>query len=145
VTCDLTLESRYRRTKHDPAVNLQLPQKIDQVVLCPLTDLQKDVYKRLLELEDVKIMLTAEDPCPCGARDEDDKPYKRGNCCEQEWSKMIFKVGVLDDSGLTLDLMPASLLLLLTQYMTLFGKVANHLALLYPGEWRNWHRSHRFI
>lgn len=80
------------RTKHDPAVNLQLPQKIDQIVLCPLTDLQKDVYKRLLELEDVKIILTAEDPCPCGARDEDNKPYKRGNCCEQGWAKMIFRV-----------------------------------------------------
>ncbi|GAA6062189.1 hypothetical protein JCM10212_001353 [Sporobolomyces blumeae] len=95
-----------RRTKE--SVKLQLPRKRDNVVLCPLTTLQKDVYRRILDLEDVKIMLTADDPCPCGARDEQGLPYKRGSCCEQGWTKLIFR------------------------YITLFQKISNHLALIYP-------------
>lgn len=79
-------------TKHDPVVNLQLPRKVDNIVLCPLTDLQKRVYKNLLELEDVKIILTAYDPCPCGATDPDGMPYQRGKCCEPKWAQLIFKV-----------------------------------------------------
>jgi hypothetical protein len=43
----------------------------------------------MLALKDVKVMLTADDPCPCGERDEKGLPYKRGGCCEQEWSKVL--------------------------------------------------------
>ncbi|GAA5839010.1 hypothetical protein JCM11251_007852 [Rhodosporidiobolus azoricus] len=95
-----------RRTKD--SVKLQLPKKTDNVVLCPLTSLQKDVYRRLLALEDVKIMLTADDPCPCGAKDDDGLRLIRKNCCDQEWTKLIFK------------------------YICLFQKVSNHLGLIYP-------------
>ncbi|BGP19952.1 hypothetical protein JCM10213_006729 [Rhodosporidiobolus nylandii] len=95
-----------RRTKD--SVKLQLPKKTDNVVLCPLTPLQKDVYRRLLQLPDVQIMLTADDPCPCGEKDAQGLPYKRGSCCEQQWTKLIFK------------------------YITLFQKVSNHLGLIYP-------------
>lgn len=35
-----------RRTKD--TVKLQLPKKTDRIVLCPLTDLQKKVYKKLV-------------------------------------------------------------------------------------------------
>ncbi|BGP43320.1 hypothetical protein JCM10450v2_007470 [Rhodotorula kratochvilovae] len=95
-----------RRTKE--AVKLQLPPKTDNVVLCPLTPLQQRVYRRLLELEDVQIMLTADEPCPCGETDENGARYRRGSCCEQEWTKLIFK------------------------YISLFQGVSNHLALMYP-------------
>ncbi|GAA5907695.1 hypothetical protein JCM6882_008950 [Rhodosporidiobolus microsporus] len=95
-----------RRTKD--SVKLQLPKKTDNVVLCPLTSLQKDVYRRLLDLEDVKIMLTADDPCPCGEMDDDGLRLARKNCCNQEWTKLIFK------------------------YICLFQKVSNHLGLIYP-------------
>lgn len=95
-----------RRTKEK--VKLQLPPKTDHIVLCPLTKLQQEVYARLLKLNDVEVMLTADDPCPCGALDEEGRPYRRGNCCEQGWAKLIFK------------------------YIVLFQKVANHLGLIYP-------------
>ncbi|CDR48662.1 hypothetical protein NBRC10512_001376 [Rhodotorula toruloides] len=95
-----------RRTKE--SVKIQLPKKTDNIVLCPLTALQKDVYKNLLRLEQVKIILTADEPCPCGSRDEKNEPYKRGSCCDQKWTKLIFK------------------------YITLFAKVSNHLGLIYP-------------
>jgi len=76
----------YNSTKE--SVQLQLPRKRDNIVLCPLTDLQKDVYRRILALDSVKIMLTADDPCPCGERDSEGLPYKRGSCCEQGWGKV---------------------------------------------------------
>ncbi|GAA6005259.1 uncharacterized protein JCM10292_005359 [Rhodotorula paludigena] len=95
-----------RRTKD--SVRLQLPKKTDNVVICPLTELQRDVYTRLLELEDVQIMLTADDPCPCGEVDDQGLPFRRGSCCEQKWTQLIFK------------------------YITLFQKVSNHLSLIYP-------------
>ncbi|KAK4048550.1 hypothetical protein OIV83_004718 [Microbotryomycetes sp. JL201] len=97
-----------RRTKFDPSVKLQLPPKIDHVVLCPLTPLQLLAYRRLLQLEDVQVMLTAHQPCPCGAVDGDGLPFERGKCCKPDWAKLIFK------------------------YMDLFRKVSNHLALIYP-------------
>ncbi|GAA5858616.1 hypothetical protein JCM8547_001393 [Rhodosporidiobolus lusitaniae] len=95
-----------RRTKE--SVKLQLPKKIDNIVLCPLTQLQVDVYRRLLKLEDVKIMLTADDPCDCGERDAAGLPYKKGSCCQLSWTKLIFK------------------------YIILLQKVSNHLGLIYP-------------
>ncbi|KAM0786057.1 hypothetical protein ACM66B_006868 [Microbotryomycetes sp. NB124-2] len=97
-----------RRTKFDPSVKLQLPPKVDHVVLCPLTQLQLDAYRRLLALQDVQIMLNADRPCPCGAVDGDGMPYRAGMCCYPDWTKMIFK------------------------YMDVFRKVSNHLALIYP-------------
>ncbi|GAA5964461.1 hypothetical protein JCM21900_002382 [Sporobolomyces salmonicolor] len=95
-----------RRTKQ--SVKLQLPKKHDNIVLCPLTPLQKDVYRRILSLKDVEKMLTADDPCPCGEIAPDGLPYRRGLCCDQGWTKLIFK------------------------YIVLFQKISNHLALIYP-------------
>ncbi|GAA5965708.1 hypothetical protein JCM3765_003226 [Sporobolomyces pararoseus] len=95
-----------RRTKE--SVQLQLPRKRDNIVLCPLTELQKDVYRRILALEEVKVILTADDPCPCGEKDPEGLPYRRGSCCDQGWTKLIFK------------------------YIVLFQKISNHLALIYP-------------
>ncbi|KAG8832857.1 hypothetical protein FRC17_000512 [Serendipita sp. 399] len=45
-----------RRTK-DLLVD-QLPKKIDQVAFCPLTKKQKEVYRRFLDSEDMKAMLS---------------------------------------------------------------------------------------
>ncbi|KAL8291266.1 hypothetical protein RQP46_002244 [Phenoliferia psychrophenolica] len=95
-----------RRTKD--LIKDQLPKKRDQVVLCPLTPLQADVYKRLLKLPEVQIILKAYDPCPCGRLDNHGRPYRLGKCCEPNWTELIFK------------------------YISLFQKVSNHLALLYP-------------
>jgi len=49
----------------------QLPQKVDHVVFCPLTEQQIEVYKRILEIDEVKNMTSKDDPCNCGSR----KPF----------------------------------------------------------------------
>ncbi|KAL8293046.1 hypothetical protein RQP46_000740 [Phenoliferia psychrophenolica] len=95
-----------RRTKEN--VKLQLPKKTDLVVLCPLTDLQKRVYKKLLAHNDIKRILTSSDPCECGALDLHGRPYMRKFCCDPLWYKLILK------------------------YITLFQKISNHLELIYP-------------
>ncbi|SCV72976.1 BQ2448_6901 [Microbotryum intermedium] len=97
-----------RRTKHQPTVKLQLPKKTDNLVLCPLTPLQHQAYQNITDTEEVQMILTADHPCPCGRRDPQGLPLKRGNCCNQDWSDKIFR------------------------YMHAFGKVSNHLALIYP-------------
>lgn len=55
----------------------QLPKKTDKVVFCPLTDLQTDAYKRLLETEEVDAILQSVEICGCASG------LKRGWCCEK--------------------------------------------------------------
>ena len=46
----------------------RLPKKYDQVVFCPLTELQVDAYKRILGTEAVKNMIRKDERCDCGKR-----------------------------------------------------------------------------
>lgn len=45
-----------------------MPKKHDQVVFCPLTSIQIDVYKRMLATEAVQNLLHKDDPCHCGSK-----------------------------------------------------------------------------
>ncbi|KAI5474684.1 RAD26-like SNF2 family DNA-dependent ATPase, partial [Pseudohyphozyma bogoriensis] len=95
-----------RRTKAQ--VKLQLPKKTDYIVLCPLSDLQVKAYKRMLAHEDVQKILRYDEACECGRKDSDGLPFARNKCCFQDWHKLILK------------------------YITVFQKISNHLALIYP-------------
>ena len=53
------------RTKH--IIQKQLPEKTDQVVFCPLTPMQLEVYKRILSTEDVKSLIDGDARCDCGS------------------------------------------------------------------------------
>lgn len=53
----------------------QLPKKTDKVVFCPLTDLQKEAYEKLLETEEVEAILLSVEICECGSG------LKQGWCC----------------------------------------------------------------
>lgn len=54
-----------RRDKQEIAD--QLPRKTETIAFCPLTQMQKAVYRRLLESEDMQRILRAEDSCECGS------------------------------------------------------------------------------
>jgi SNF2 family DNA or RNA helicase len=54
----------FRRTKD--IIKDQLPKKYDEVVFCPLTEKQTDVYKRILGMEAVQNMIKKDDRCDCG-------------------------------------------------------------------------------
>lgn len=53
----------------------QLPKKTDRVIFCPLTDLQKDAYERLLQTEEIDAILSSIELCECGSG------RKQGWCC----------------------------------------------------------------
>ncbi|KAG9217766.1 hypothetical protein CCMSSC00406_0003545 [Pleurotus cornucopiae] len=90
-----------RRTKE--IIKHQLPKKIDEVVFCPLTEVQIDVYKRLLAMEPVQNLIRKDEMCPCGSQE------KRKDCCFPFAAGDLFK------------------------FMSVLIKLANHLALILPG------------
>jgi SNF2 family DNA or RNA helicase len=53
-----------RRTKD--IIKDQLTKKYDEVVFCPLTDVQMKVYKRILGMEAVQNMIKKDEQCGCG-------------------------------------------------------------------------------
>ncbi|KAA1466811.1 hypothetical protein DENSPDRAFT_831699 [Dentipellis sp. KUC8613] len=89
-----------RRTKD--IIKDQLPKKTDEVVFCPLTPKQIEVYKRILATDAVQNMIRKEERCDCGSR------KKRKECCHP------FKTGDL------------------FKYMSTLIKISNHLALILP-------------
>lgn len=97
-----------RRTKE--IIKDQLPTKTDYIVLCPMTQTQYDVYLRFVRSKDVKDIRDHDEPCECGAEDDEGLPYARGNCCGDDWGKKTFK------------------------YLAVFLKISNHIALIYPDE-----------
>lgn len=86
----------------------QLPKKRDQVVFCPLTNIQQDAYTNFVESELVTTIRTATDPCYCGSG------KKRGWCHfkflknERSWQSYTFPC------------------------LETLRKLSNHLALLIP-------------
>ncbi|KAF8591758.1 hypothetical protein K439DRAFT_1644098 [Ramaria rubella] len=82
---------------------VHLPKKLDQVVFCPLTEMQKRVYKRFLETNEVQTMLKKDDLCDCGSG-------KLGKeCCYKVWEKSWTFT-----------------------YISILLKISNHLALILP-------------
>ncbi|OCF35109.1 hypothetical protein I316_03149 [Kwoniella heveanensis BCC8398] len=86
----------------------ELPEKRDMVVFCPLAFKQIDAYQALIDSEDVRFILTRNDPCSCGSGD------KRIQCCHQYTSRGERMRDVL------------------LKNLTACKKVANHFGLLYP-------------
>lgn len=100
----------------------QLPKKYDEVVFCPLTEIQVEVYKRILGMEAVQNMIRKDEPCECGRGKRCGKwgptsvhfikhwNSRRKECCHPFVAGDLFK------------------------YMSALIKVSNHLALILPGK-----------
>lgn len=65
-----------RRTKDETIGHLMLGKE-DNVVFCAMSDLQKRVYKRMLEQPDVQSLINKDLPCSCGS------PLTQVECCEK--------------------------------------------------------------
>ncbi|OCB85855.1 hypothetical protein A7U60_g6986 [Sanghuangporus baumii] len=95
-----------RRTKD--LIRHQLPQKIDEVVFCPLTRQQITVYKRILAHREKRVKINASgvrpdvELCDCGSG------LARAKCCHAMDSAHFFT------------------------YLTILLKISNHLALILP-------------
>lgn len=42
----------------------------------------------MISSDDVQVMLTIDEPCECGATDQDQNPVRKGDCCQRGWSKV---------------------------------------------------------
>lgn len=98
-----------RRTK-DKTISHQLPKKTDQVVFCALSKFQCSVLEAVLAHPDMQLVLSAWERCTCG------KKTSRSRCCYKNVQG-------------TRGAKPQALLF---QFMHIFLKAANHVALLIP-------------
>lgn len=65
-----------RRTKEETIGHLMLGKE-DNVVFCAMSEVQKRVYKRMLEQPDVQCLINKDLPCSCGS------PLKQVECCKR--------------------------------------------------------------
>jgi SNF2 family DNA or RNA helicase len=61
----LSREVLLRRDKKDVLAD-KLPQKLESIVFCELSDIQRRVYKHILDLPDFDILIKSNAPCDCG-------------------------------------------------------------------------------
>ncbi|MBW0487559.1 hypothetical protein O181_027274 [Austropuccinia psidii MF-1] len=101
-------ELQLRRTK--AKILHELPSRTDKIALCPMTPLQRYAYNNLSTDPDVVNMRKHAEPCPCGKKNKSGQRFPLGLCCDQGWVRRIFP------------------------YITVFNKIANHLALVYPNK-----------
>lgn len=65
-----------RRTKDETIGHLMLGKE-DNVVFCAMSELQKRVYQRTLQLPDIQCLINKDLPCSCGS------PLKQVECCKR--------------------------------------------------------------
>ena len=96
-----------RRTKAE--YGDKLPAKSDQVIFCGLSSFQREVFKFLLAMPEVKAVFSSLEECPCG------KKRPRHKCCQRPEETST-----------------SSSPQILLQLIHVFLKAANHAALLLP-------------
>lgn len=65
-----------RRTKEETIGHLMMGKE-DNVVFCAMSELQKRVYRRMLQLPDVQCLINKDLPCSCGS------PLTQVECCKR--------------------------------------------------------------
>lgn len=65
-----------RRTKDETIGHLMMGKE-DNVVFCAMSELQKRVYQRTLQLPDIQCLINKDLPCSCGS------PLKQVKCCKR--------------------------------------------------------------
>ncbi|KAK2992561.1 hypothetical protein RJ640_022754 [Escallonia rubra] len=65
-----------RRTKEETIGNLMMGKE-DNVVFCAMSEVQKRVYQRMLQLPEIQCLVNKDLPCSCGS------PLKQAECCKR--------------------------------------------------------------
>ncbi|CAH2039006.1 unnamed protein product, partial [Thlaspi arvense] len=65
-----------RRTKEETIGHLMMGKE-DNVVFCQMSELQKRVYQRMLQLPEIQCLVNKDKPCACGS------PLKQSQCCRR--------------------------------------------------------------
>ncbi|XP_068303418.1 switch 2 isoform X2 [Pyrus communis] len=65
-----------RRTKEETIGHLMMGKE-DNVIFCAMSELQKRVYRRMLQLPDIHCLINKDNPCSCGS------PLTQAECCKR--------------------------------------------------------------
>ncbi|XP_015881521.3 switch 2 [Ziziphus jujuba] len=65
-----------RRTKEETIGHLMMGKE-DNVVFCTMSELQRRVYRRMLQLPDIQCLINKDLPCSCGS------PLTQAECCKR--------------------------------------------------------------
>jgi len=100
-----------------------MPQKIEKLIVCEMTNLQKKCYRRLLAMPEAKVILDRDEPCDCGRRGK-----KRGKCCHRSCDGILWRVYHEKHGFKECARCPTCLVL---PFQSLMTKIANHPSLIY--------------
>lgn len=65
-----------RRTKEETIGHLMMGKE-DNIVFCAMSDLQKRIYRRMIQLPDIQCLINKDLPCSCGS------PLTQVECCKR--------------------------------------------------------------
>ncbi|TYG90167.1 hypothetical protein ES288_A12G160900v1 [Gossypium darwinii] len=111
-----------RRTKEATIGQLMLGKE-DNVVFCAMSELQKRVYQRMLQLPDVQCLINKDLPCSCGS------PLAQVECCKRIVPKGIIWPYLHRGSPEGCDSCPFCLVL---PCLVRLQQISNHLELIKP-------------
>ncbi|KAG9153877.1 hypothetical protein Leryth_005983 [Lithospermum erythrorhizon] len=111
-----------RRTKEETIGHLMMGKE-DNVVFCAMSDVQKRVYQRMLQLPDVQCLVNKDLPCSCGS------PLKQVECCKRTVPDGVMWPYFHKDNPEGCDSCPYCLVL---PCLVKLQQISNHLELIKP-------------
>ncbi|XP_030462305.1 switch 2 [Syzygium oleosum] len=111
-----------RRTKEETIGHLMMGKE-DNVVFCAMSELQKRVYRRMLQLPDIQCLINKDIPCSCGS------PLSQVECCKRTVPDGIIWPHLHRDNHEGCDSCPFCLVL---PCLIKLQQISNHLELIKP-------------
>ncbi|ESW04723.1 hypothetical protein PHAVU_011G120000 [Phaseolus vulgaris] len=111
-----------RRTKEETIGHLMMGKE-DNIVFCAMSDLQKRIYKRMLQLPDIQCLINKNLPCSCGS------PLTQVECCKRIVPDGVIWPYLHRDNPDGCDSCPFCLVL---PCLVKLQQISNHLELIKP-------------
>ncbi|KAI3774067.1 hypothetical protein L1987_48610 [Smallanthus sonchifolius] len=111
-----------RRTKEETIGHLMMGKE-DNVVFCAMSEVQKRVYRRMLQIPDIQCLINKDVPCSCGS------PLKQVECCKRTVPNGVIWPYLHKDNPDGCDSCPFCLVL---PCLTKLQQISNHLELIKP-------------
>ncbi|KAK9078755.1 hypothetical protein SSX86_002813 [Deinandra increscens subsp. villosa] len=111
-----------RRTKEETIGHLMMGKE-DNVVFCAMSEVQKRVYRRMLQIPDIECLINKDVPCSCGS------PLKQVECCKRTVPNGVIWPYLHKDNPDGCDSCPYCLVL---PCLTKLQQISNHLELIKP-------------
>ncbi|KAI3802251.1 hypothetical protein L1987_30381 [Smallanthus sonchifolius] len=111
-----------RRTKEETIGHLMMGKE-DNVVFCAMSEVQKRVYRRMLQIPDIQCLINKDVPCSFGS------PLKQVECCKRTVPNGVIWPYLHKDNPDGCDSCPFCLVL---PCLTKLQQISNHLELIKP-------------